>query len=88
MDDVAKLDHLSMADRLAMFTEYNLATLDILEGVKSSSKYNIRRQRSICDQMVRARAAFGATGPNRFGGPSCSRLADRLAALQPQGGEG
>lgn len=81
MSEVHKLDHLSIEDRLAAFTEYNLATLEWLEMTKSSSKSSVRRQSSICDMMVRACQAFGAVGPNRFGGPECSRLSMRLAAL-------
>lgn len=82
MGDVTRLDHLSIEDRLATFTEYNLATLETLQDRKRSSKSEIRRQANICDQMVRACQTFGATGPMRYGGPSCSRLHERLTTTQ------
>lgn len=83
MTDLYKLDHLSIEDRLATFTEYNLATLEMLESIKSSSKSAIRRQSSICDLMVRACKDFRATGPMRWNGPTCSRLNDRLQSGDP-----
>ena len=66
---------------LAWLTECQLATLEDLEGRKSTSKTEIARQRDICRQAV-FHCADLAVPPKGLLGRDCGRLAEAMLALQ------
>lgn len=66
-----------LATVLAWATECNLATLDRLEERKSSSKFDLHRQKDICDRMVEHCFDLGVQ-PVGLMGRVCLRLKHRL----------
>ena len=67
-----------LAQEFAYYTECNLATLEELKAMKSSSKYRIKRQEDICNQMVNICKCFNV--PTNFDGRRMPRLLERLGA--------
>lgn len=76
---------LQLATVLVTATEWNLATLERLQMRKGSSQHDLRRQKHICDAMVkhcrelRVNARFGLDGAR------CPRLEELLAATSAEG---
>jgi len=69
----------SIEGAFAYYTESNLATLEYLQALASSSKSARQRQKDICDGMVRVCRDFGIE-PNRTN----IRLSKALLQLQEQ----
>jgi len=66
-----------LATVLAWLTECQLATLEGLEGLKSTSKSELARQREICDKAVAQCKDLGVE-PVGLRGDRCVRLRERL----------
>lgn len=66
---------------LAWLAECQLATLEDLEGRKSTSKSELARHRDICQKAV-FHCADLAVPPRGLLGRDCGRLAEAMAALQ------
>lgn len=62
---------------LAWLTECQLATLEGLESVKRTAKWELSRQREICDRAVSQCKDLGVP-PVGLRGDQCVRLAERL----------
>lgn len=75
-----RLQHLSLEERLARFTEAQLATVEHLAYLKRPRKGELERHRSIADAMVAACRDFKIE-PRLDGVHGCPRLLARLAAL-------
>jgi hypothetical protein len=67
---------------LAWLTECELATLERLSILKSASKHDLSRHRSICETAVRYCRELGVT-PIGLEGRRCPRLAEELAKDAP-----
>ena len=72
-----------LASVLAWLAECQLATLEDLEGRKSTSKRELERQTSICDTAVRQCFELGVSPLFGLNGQRCLRLGERLSAIQP-----
>ena len=59
-------------DALVRLTEWNLATLEWRESLKSSSKHEVKRQRDICQKAVGDCVRFASVDDVRAMG--CHRL--------------
>lgn len=70
-----------LATVLAWLAECQLATLEGLEGRKSTSKAELVRQSSICDMAVRQCFELGVSPACGLRGRRCVRLAERLSTL-------
>lgn len=70
---------------LAWLTECNLATLEELKELKSSSSYRIQRQQTICNTAVRHCIELGIE-PVGLSGNRCTRLAAEIGRAR-DGGE-
>lgn len=66
----------SSIDALALLIDWNLATLEELKMLKSSSASRIQRQQRICDEGVRYFRQFGTLAVAKR--MECSNLADVL----------
>lgn len=66
-----------LATVLAWLTECQLATLEGMQLVKRTSKYELARQQSICDKAVAHCKDLGVT-PIGLRGDACIRLSERL----------
>lgn len=73
-----------LATVLAWLAECQLATLEDLEGRKSTSKRELERQASICDMAVRQCSELGVSPLFGLNGQRCLRLQERLSAIQPE----
>lgn len=73
-----------LAVSLAWLTECQLATLESLELRKSTSKSELARQRSICEDAVRHCYELSVE-PRGMRGTGCPRLKKRLDALAASG---
>lgn len=68
---------------LAWLTECNLATLEDLKGLKSTSAARLHRQQSICDTAVAQCVDLGVEAVGLRGNP-CSRLAEFIYPKRAQ----
>lgn len=58
----SKAQCVDLQAKILVFTEFNLATLEELSELKSSSASRIKRQQRICDEMVAACRQFCIPG--------------------------
>lgn len=66
---------------LAWLTECNLATLEGLQELKSSSNYRIQRQQSICNKAVQQCIELGIE-PVGLSGQKCERLSAEIGRAE------
>jgi len=68
-----------LCQQFSYFTECNLATLEELKSLKSTSKCKLERQQSICDGMIAVCKEFHTTLKNsNHPGHNLPRLRDAL----------
>ncbi len=77
--DMNQINYLPAADRLAYFTEVQLATVEDLRARKSFPKGELARHERIASMMVQSCRDFAdEIRPHYRGGPLCMRLREIL----------